>query len=246
MDRRGSGKHLLAMDAGNRASPCARCGAAAAKHASFCSQCGARLVTGDTIELRAGPVAYPPSFHAERHELPGLGSPVLTGGVATLALACAIVLFAFGAVVGGLILLALAAAFLALFASAVRREPESQLVRISRRSVVLTRMRGRFVLVSARARCRSALELLKLRGRQLRLRSELRGQMRPLGEAVYDGREQHASALKANAGGLAEELRNAERQASEVLDSMREEIERERAASDRTRVLTPPEREDSP
>jgi len=200
-------------------------------------------VTGETLELPAEPVVpdsavasspAPPEAPAtvhQAHRRPlGVHPVPLLGGLGVLALLVAVVLLAGPSVVGGLVLGVLAIALLTLFLAGVRREPDA---------IDRSRSLARLGAVTIRALGRAAVDLLRIRRRQHRLRGQLRGRLQPLGEAVYRDDQRRAEALKQQAAQLEEELRETQLEASGVIASTKHEIERERAMAAPTQRLAP-------
>jgi len=169
----------------------------------------------------------------------------LLGALGAVAFPIAIVLFAVGAWIAGMILLGLSLALVTLFLSGVRGQPDSRSARLARSAVGWARSLTRLTAVSARAWSRAALDLVKIRRRQRRLRHQLRDRLAPLGEAVCHDDQRRAEALKARASELEQALRETERQASAAVGGARRQIERERAPSQPTQPLPAP-RADAP
>ena len=206
-------------------------------------------MTGETLELPAEPVVpdsavasspAPPEAPAtvhQAHRRPlGVHPVPLLGGLGVLALLVAVVLLAGPSVVGGLVLGVLAIALLTLFLAGVRREPDAPFGRLTLRAIDRSRSLARLGAVTIRALGRAAVDLLRIRRRQHRLRGQLRGRLQPLGEAVYRDDQRRAEALKQQAAQLEEELRETQLEASGVIASTKHEIERERA------MAAPPQR----
>jgi hypothetical protein len=167
----------------------------------------------------------------------GIHPVPLLGGVGSVALFAAIILFASGSSVGGLIVLSLSYVLLMFFFSAVKREPDTQTARFAR--TVVDRVRSLLTLaaVTAGAWSRAGLGLLRIRRRRLRLRSELQDRLKPLGEAVYRGDHQLAEVLKEQAAELERKLGETELEASAVRGAARKEIDREHATVQPTQAL---------
>jgi hypothetical protein len=174
----------------------------------------------------------------EVHRQPfGVAPAPLLGGLGTLALIGAIVLFAIGGWIAGCVMLALTGALIALFWSAIKHERGSPVARLTLRAVSRARATARFTAVRARAWLRALVHLGRIRRRRRGLRKALRSQLMPLGEAVYRDEHERADSLKAQAHVLEHALELAEREASAVVRAAREEIDRERATVEPTEAL---------
>jgi hypothetical protein len=183
------------------------------------------------------PIEFPSTVH-EVHRRPfGVGPAALLGGFAALALVAAIVLFAVGLWIVGIVALGLAGGSIALFWPAIRHEPGSRTARLTSRAVSRARATARFTAVRAWAWGRAGLQLGRIRRRRRRLRKALQSQLTPLGEAVYRDERERAASLKAQARELEHALERAEHEASAVLSAARQEIARERATAQPTQAL---------
>jgi hypothetical protein len=167
----------------------------------------------------------------------------LLGALAALALMLAIVLLAAGSLVAGLILLALAIASFTLFGGGVRREPDAPAGRLVLRTAYRARALAGLIAVAVRAWARAALDLIRIRGRQQRLRRNLKANLAPLGEAVHQDDQQRAQELKQKAAEIDQQLSEAERDASAVIAEARQQIERERSTIEPTQALARPQAE---
>ena len=78
---------------------------------------------------------------------------------------------------------------------------------------------------------RTALELLRLRRRRQRLRSALRGSLRPLGEAVYRDDEQATAALKDELRRLDESAERKEAEVGEIATATRKRLQEARLSA---------------
>jgi hypothetical protein len=155
-----------------------------------------------------------------------------------LTLVISIILLAGGSLVGGLILLGIGAALVVLFIGGVRREPDAPVASVTLRAAGRLREVLALVVVGARAWARAGVDLVRIRHRRMRLRSELRAGLAPLGEAVHENDEPRAQALKQQAALLEQELDHTDRAASAAIAAARHEIDRERAISEPTEVLS--------
>jgi hypothetical protein len=213
---------------------------------------------GETLELTPEPVVpdpaldpdqvqtdAPPTLHHVHRRPFGIHPVPLLGGLGSLALLAAIVLLAAGSLVGGLIVLVLAAASLTLFFAGVRREPDAPAARGTLSVIDRSRSLTRLVAVAIRAWGRGGLGLLRIRRRQHRLRSELQDRLRPLGEAAYREDEERVERLKRRAAEIEQRLKEAAREASAMIASTRQEIDDERAIVAPTEAFAPVRREPS-
>ena len=93
--------------------------------------------------------------------------------------------------------------------------------------------------VGARALARPGLELARIRLRQARVRRELKAGLAPLGDAVRQGDQGRADALKRSATEMEHELGQLEREASAAVAAARGAFAREQATLEPTRRLPP-------
>jgi hypothetical protein len=186
------------------------------------------------------PGARPPNIHLAQRQPLGIHPVPLLTGLGSASLLLGIVLLGVGAVIPGVLILALALVFLTLLRFAVRREPEAPLARSIGRVTDRCRSTLELLVVTLRTTWRAAMNLLRIRGRQWRLRGELQGHLKPLGEATYHDDHARAQALKRHAHELEQQLRASEHEASAVIGAARQEIRRQRAASQPTEVISQP------
>lgn len=218
---------------------CPSCTAELPAGSRFCARCGTSLGAGETIELiphsvdpdseltSAPASTQPPTAVHQVHRRPLGAHPVpLLGAFGSLALVLAIVVLASGSAVAGLVLLVLALALFALFAGGVRREPDAPTAGPALRAVVRLRSLARLASISGGAWFRAGVELARIRHRQRQLRSRLKGNLAPLGEAVHHDDEERVRALKRKTAELEHELIDSDRQASGVIADARETIRR--------------------
>jgi RNA polymerase subunit RPABC4/transcription elongation factor Spt4 len=229
-------------------SACPSCAARLPRDASFCPKCGTRSTAGETLELpldvvsaspevAAAPGESPPMVYQVQRRPLGIDPVPLLGGAGGVALLVAIILFASGSSIGGVIVLILSLALLTLFFAAVERQPETRTAQATRIAVDRVRSLLRLAAVTALARSHAGLGLLRIRRRQQRIRSQLQGRLKPLGEAVHQGDHRRAELLKQQATELERRLGEAELEASAVLGAARTEIGRERRTVEPTQAL---------
>jgi len=169
------------------AEPCAACGAGLPAAARFCPSCGQPVDdTGSTVreelppnETGRVPVTY---RHAEPHWF-GVPPQNLLLGLAVLALALAIVLFATGHWPYGLILLGVAALLAAAFLEAARRRPSKGFAH----ATLQARERAYSTMETWRARSFAANEAKRIRGSLARLDADRRTLLLDLGVAAHAG-----------------------------------------------------------
>lgn len=227
---------------------CPSCEAALPSESRFCPECGTRLGAGETIEMSpviqadpnltsAPPAAYePPEVHQAHRRPFGVHPVPVLGGAGSSLFLLALILLALGSVVVGLILICLAAALFALFVGGVRRERDAPGAEATLRTVARTRSLAGLAAVSTRSWLVAGRDLLRIRHRQHRLRSELKASLAPLGEAVHNDDHEHAEALKQQAAEIERKLSEAEREASVVVAGARSEVEQERASVEATQT----------
>lgn len=218
--------------------------------ARFCAQCGATLAPSGTVEMSTRhPAADPgglngtatteprPHIHAVHRRPFGLRPGAFLAGVSAGTFPVAVILFAVGTWVVGIVVLLLALAAATLLAAAVREEPTSPEARLSRRALVQAGGTVRFGSAIARTRFRAGLLLGRLSYRRARLRRELRAQYLPLGQAVYRDELERAELLKAQARRIEDMLQQIDLEAATLRRGARRHLEGERATVQRTQAL---------
>lgn len=226
------------MAADGSALSCPSCGTEAPRDSRFCPRCGTNLVTGETLELSAEPVVpdrgvssspapqrAPTAVHQSHRRPLGVHPVPLLGGLGSLALLAAIILLASASIVGGLVLLGLAAVFLTLFLTGARREPDAPAAQLTLRTIDRFGSLARCSAVATRAWARAGVDLARIRRRQRRLRGELKRRLGPLGEAVHRDDQRRAEELKRQTAALERELGESQREVSAVIASARHEID---------------------
>jgi hypothetical protein len=231
---------------------CPSCAAKLDPESRFCPRCGTRLVAGETLEMNPEPVLADPMLvqrpaHADSeaaihqvHRRPlGIHPLPLLGALGAGSFVLAIVLLATGLLVPGLILFGLTFAFLVLFVGGVRREPDAPAARVTRRTTARLVSLAGVEALAVQVWVRAGFDLLRIRGRRMRLRSRLKATFAPLGQAVQSGDQPRVEALKAQAAELELRLGETEREASAVIAAARERIGRERAPIEPTEPIPP-------
>jgi hypothetical protein len=226
---------------------CPSCGDALSQGSAHCPRCGAAANVSETVEMppiapsptpgEQHAVTFPATMHKLHRRPLGVAPETLLGTCATVALMAAVVLFATGQWIGGLIALVVAIGTSALFGTAIRHQPDTPTARRTRRAIVSVSTSVRLMLVKLRTWSGAGVALLHIAQRRHRLRRKLRGQLGPLGEAVYRDDRERAETLKARASQIDQALKQAEREASAVVASAREEVARERTTAEPTEAL---------
>lgn len=230
---------------------CPSCTTRIPAEAQFCPSCGTRLATDETLEMNAGPVVPESSHRARRalgesrsaihvsHRQPfGIHPVPLLGALGGGALFVAVILLASGSLAAGLVILAIALVCLVLFSGGIRREPEAPGASPALRATTRVRALAGLAAVTARACARAGLDLMRIHRRRALLRTQLKANLAPLGEAVHRDDQTRAHALKQHAAELEQELGQTERDAAAVVDAARRQIELERTAGEPTEVFT--------
>jgi len=180
---------------------------------------------------------FPPTIH-EAHRRPlGLDPAALLGLLAALVLILALVLFASGAWIAGIIALGATLGVVALFLVAVGREPQTPVSRLALRSLARAGAFRRLAVVGLGAWSKAALPSLRARAHQQWVHWKLRRQLAPLGEAVHLGDEEGAARLKARADLLEREERQHGLEGAAARETARRRIEAERSGAEATVAL---------
>jgi hypothetical protein len=208
---------------------CPACGSANAAVANFCANCGHRLGAG-----AEGSVAYtvaPPRLF-------GVLSPVATFVLACVLLLGALVVFAAGSWILGILLLAIAVAVLVLFFGAAERDPSSAVAR----GAVTARDRLRdwtsFATGSAGAWTKAGRVVLRIKRELRSLRSERASVQLALGEAAYREDEAATASLRVRMQEIDAAISSRERDRVEALAHARRHVAEERAAGQPTERLS--------
>jgi hypothetical protein len=145
----------------------------------------------------------------------------------------ALVLLADGDWIGGYILLCLALICLGFLLSAINRESSGPLGRQALAVATRAQVRGRMVCTSVRAWSRAVGPVLRGRRGQQRLYAARRDRLAALSEAILRGDRARAALLTAETRALREESQAHDEEVRAAITSAREQIERERAATER-------------
>lgn len=199
-------------------------------------------VDDDTIEIlaRQRRREVPPKVHHVQRRVLGVEMLPLLLTATALGLALTLVLLITGHLIAAIVLFVLTIVLGVFLRTGIRHEPDSEISRASVRANDRTRSRLHVGTVAARAWSRAAPSLVRARWRELRLRRLLRGQLQPLGEAVYRNEAERAEAIKAQAAALERELVASRRKADAAVAAARGEIARERALVGPTESLRVP------
>jgi zinc-ribbon domain len=208
---------------------CPRCGAAAPANARFCPTCGQELTeAGTTVEY----ASVPPRLF-------GVLSPTTTFVFGCMLLLGALVSFALGSPIAGIVLLALAAAVFVLSYGAAQRDHSSALARRLVRGAHAVRAWTTFATSSAGAWSRAGRQVWALRGELKRLRRERHNALFTLGEAAY-GEDDTAVALqRERLRHLDGEIDSREAARKAALSRARRRVADERSAAHHTEVIPP-------
>jgi hypothetical protein len=177
------------------------------------------------------------TFHEARRRPLGIETLALIGGLGAVTLILAIVMFAAGSWVAGIVLLVITGALLWAFLAAARRHPEAPAASGALAAADRVGSLLRLVIVGGAVSARAGLRLVGVRRRRYQLRHQLHAQLQPLGEAVYQGDDQRARAIKAQARRLEHALAQTERASADLLSGIRRELADERAAVEATTPL---------
>jgi hypothetical protein len=195
---------------------------------------------GDTKRVEfppADPEVVPVTIVRPEPRLFGVAPPGLVLAIAALSLLLAIFLFASGRPLVGLLVVALAAVFGALYLGLARRHQDGPVARVTVDAADHARDRAGYAWVSLSTWSRAGREVVRVRNEQRRVRSELADRVRELGEAVLRDDDDRAAELKAEARGLEDELERRERELQSELVRARERVSGERVAIQPTQAL---------
>jgi hypothetical protein len=244
------------MSATNSPATCPRCSSTLPATARFCPQCGQPAIHDETAELPLDPslerarteqtqlpeelLGRPaPSLHRiERRPLGVTPLPFLAG-LTLAALVLAVVLWGTVGWIPGLGLLLVAAALAGLFATGLRRQPDSPTAQVVTELSSWGRDLGTFAVSSARTWSRTGAQVASLRWRRIRLERELRRRLRPLGEAVHRADAARLEALRTETAMLQRRLDELGSLEAALVSSAQSKLERERVPVQATEVFSP-------
>ncbi|HSP71477.1 MAG TPA: zinc ribbon domain-containing protein, partial [Gaiellaceae bacterium] len=207
-------------------STCRNCGNPLPPEARFCPECGGRVAAPTVQEVpppETGEVPIKRFGTPPAHALVWLAGGLLALGVLLLAL---------GSWVAGIVLLVVAAAVAALYASRVHRAQTS-------RALTRVRARSRAVVETVAAQAQAQREQLAVRTELQRLVGERGERLRTLGEAVYredaEGTEQALAAVRE----LDEAIAAKEAEMTQIAERTQERVGRARLEAQPTVLLEP-------
>jgi hypothetical protein len=222
------------------AASCPNCSARLPAESRFCPECGVRTSAANDVppdETGRVPVhkvtAMPRYF--------GIAPPLALFALAVAALVLAVVVFAAGKTIAGVLLLVAAALFSALFVPAIRRAPEAAVVRMTNRAFAEIRGRAGFAVEAVSVQSSVRVELFRLRRELSELIAERAEAARALGEAVYGGADDQVEAARNRMGKLDQALADKEREMTTVATAANERIQRAQLQVQPTAVVEPPQ-----
>jgi len=179
---------------------CPNCGVRLETPGRFCPDCGVRLAGADDVTVEAIPPdetgQVPVNVTVAEPRYFGVTPPIAILVLAVVALALAIVTFATGHPLPGILLLVAAAAFTAAFVAASRRLPDNRLARASTNVVGRVRDHAGFAAGAVGAYSGAQLELFRLRREYADLVAQRAAAARSFGEAVYRGADEDAANVR--------------------------------------------------
>jgi len=228
------------------AAECPHCGAEVGPDARFCGQCGSRLDPGSTqtavvaLPDETGPV--PVEVDRVEPHLFGITPPTTLLVLAAASLVAAIVLFAVGETLAGLILSVVAILLLVVFAGVAARKPDSRIARAS--GAALERAGVAASAFSKRSGARR--RLAGHRAALDELERERHARLAELGEAVYGGDKAATKAVRSELGRLDEAIAGKEAEMAAVVAETEESVRRARLQAQPTEMVEVPERPEPP
>jgi hypothetical protein len=223
---------------------CANCGSKLTKRARFCPECGVRAVEGsdETVAQEVppeetGPV--PVHVTAAEPRFFGVTPPAAVLALGAASLALGVVLLVTGhAVVGG-VLLGVALVLAIMFASLVRRLPETGVARFSAGAASAIRARAGYALEAVSAHSTARVELFRLRREVMDLVVQRTECARTLGEAVYADDPQASESARARMAELDGLIAAKEAEMEQTAAGAKERIQRAQLQVQPTQIETP-------
>ncbi len=221
---------------------CPTCGAGVPDGARYCPECGTRIEdAGETLvepvpPLESGPA---PAAFGEQPRWFGITPPLAVFALAATALALAILVFATGRWIAGIVLLLASGALFLFFGSELRRKPDSPAARASLDAVGGVRARIGAAVDAFGAVSTARRELLRLRREHEDLTREKGRLLRSLGEAVYLGDDQATEKARADLSEVDGALSAKEDEMTTIAGEMRERYSAARAEVMHTELLEP-------
>jgi hypothetical protein len=208
---------------------CPACGSANAAVANFCANCGHRLA-----EETEGSVAYttaPPRLF-------GVLSPIATFVLGCVLLLGALVVFAAGSWILGILFSAIAVAVLVLFFGAAERDPSSSIARAALTARNRLRDWAGFATGSAGAWTKAGRDVFRIKREVWSLRSERDRAQLALGDAAYREDESATASLRVRMQEIDAAISSRERERADALAHARRRVADERVAGQPTEQLS--------
>jgi hypothetical protein len=173
----------------------------------------------------------------------GLTPPTLLFGIATAALALAVVLAVVGHWVAALALAVVALLSALMFLGGARRKPDTAVARASARASHNARDRAVWLLETFKVRSAAARDVTSMRHELLALEGRRESLFRALGVAVYEENEAETKAVKDELSTVHAEIEDRERRIEEVASEARERLEQGRRHVQPTVIRKPGDEE---
>jgi hypothetical protein len=234
------------MDASARARSCASCGAVLSADARFCPTCGEVADAEEQTTVRE-PVPVDETGRVPvtiAHAQPrwfGLTPPLVSLIAALAAVVAAALLFAVGLWPFGLILLGVAALFVALLVEVSRRKPDLAPVQLPTEAIAHVRERAGAAVEQVAARGRATAELLRLRREHATLLERRQHLLAELGAAVYAEDGIRVDHVRFEVDQVEDQVRRVEAAMDEVVAATEERVESARLAVQETQMVELPE-----
>jgi len=223
---------------------CANCGSKLTKRARFCPECGVRAGAGsdetavqEVPPQETGPV--PVHVTAAEPRFFGVTPPAAVLALAAASLALAIALLVTGHPVVGGVLLGVALVLALVFASLVRRLPETGVARISAGAASAIRARAGFAVEAVAAHSSARVELFKLRRELTDLVVQRTECARALGEAVYADDHEASESARTRMAELDGLIAAKEEEMEQTAAGAMERIQRAQLQVQPTQIETP-------
>jgi hypothetical protein len=173
----------------------------------------------------------------------GIAPPTLLFGIATATLAVAIVLAILAHWLAALVLAAAVLLEIPIFLGVARRKPDTVVARASVRTILRVRERAAWLVQATTVRTEAGRQLAPLRRELLELGEQRERQLRDLGEAVYDGRDEAAKRATEELKRLDEEKQQKETQIAAIAESAQERLDKGRMRVQPTIIKRPDDQE---
>jgi hypothetical protein len=169
----------------------------------------------------------------------GIAPPTLLFGIATATLAVAIVLAVLAHWLAALVLAAAVLLEIPIFLGVARRKPDTGVARASVRTITRARERVAWLVQASSVRTEAGRRLAPLRRELLELGEQRERELRDLGEAVYDGRDEAAKRATEELKRLDEEKQQKETQIAAIAESAQERLDKGRMRVQPTVIKRP-------